>query len=440
VLVFALLGVFLSGCAALTNPVADGVRVRNLPPELLGERREDEKPVPLNLLRQPLPSEYRLAAGDVMGIWIEGVLGDRNQPIPVHYSEQGNLAPAVGYPIPVRADGMILLPLVPPIKVRGLSMEEAHEAIRRAYTVKKQILQPGRDRILVSLQRPRQYNVLVVREDGATASGGPVFASGITVGSTGYTGSLKRGTGATLNLSAYENDVLTALARTGGLPGLDAANEVVILRGEMATSAQWPTVMPNTDPGQGDCSPGDDSGLGGKIIRIPLRLRPGDSIPFRPEDVVLNNGDIVYIQARETELFYTGGLLPPGEFVLPRDYDLDVVEAVARVRGPLINGGLNQNNFTGQTISLGIGFPSPSLLSVVRKTRGGGQVVIRVDLNRALRDPRERILVKPGDLLILQETMHEALARYFTAVFRFNFLGTIINRRDATATTTVTLP
>ena len=34
-----------------------------------------------------------------------------------------------------------------------------------------------------------------------------------------------------VNLPAYENDVLTVLAYTGGLPGFDAANEIIIQRG-----------------------------------------------------------------------------------------------------------------------------------------------------------------------------------------------------------------
>jgi len=34
--------------------------------------------------------------------------------------------------------------------------------------------------------------------------------------------------------------------------------------------------------------------------------------------LVLNTGDVVFLEARETELFYTGGLLPAGEYVLPR--------------------------------------------------------------------------------------------------------------------------
>ena len=56
-------------------------------------------------------------------------------------------------------------------------------------------------------------------------------SGGLTVGSTGSLGQTKRGTGYVLNLPAYENDVLNALARTGGLPGLDAENEVRIERG-----------------------------------------------------------------------------------------------------------------------------------------------------------------------------------------------------------------
>jgi hypothetical protein len=44
-------------------------------------------------------------------------------------------------------------------------------------------------------------------------------------------------------------------------------------------------------------------------------------------------------------------------------------------------------------------------------------VPIRVDLRKALRDPRERILVQPGDMLILQEKPCEAVARYLTCWF-----------------------
>src|SRR5438552_18317511 len=88
----------LSGCAALTNPVANGVPVRRLPAELLGVPREGTRELPLTLLRQKPPEPYPLAAHDVLGIWIEGVLGERNQLPPVIPESVilRNLPPAVG--------------------------------------------------------------------------------------------------------------------------------------------------------------------------------------------------------------------------------------------------------------------------------------------------------------------------------------------------------
>ena len=70
-----------SGCAALTNPVADGIPVSRLPDDVLGESRESLRPIPLNLLGQGQPEVYKLAAGDILGMVIEGVLGERNAPV-----------------------------------------------------------------------------------------------------------------------------------------------------------------------------------------------------------------------------------------------------------------------------------------------------------------------------------------------------------------------
>src|SRR5262249_37119502 len=136
-----------------------------------------------------------------------------------------------------------------------------------------------RERIIVSLLTPRTYQVLVVRQD----------ASNLTVGATGAIGASRRGTGASVNLPAYENDVLNALTRTGGLPGLDAVNEVVIQRGGLKSG---------TD-------------LTDQFVRIPLRLPTGSPPTFDPKDVILRNGDIIFIEARDTEFFYVGGLMQP---------------------------------------------------------------------------------------------------------------------------------
>ena len=44
-----------SGCASITNPVADGVPVHRLPEEIFPPPRVDMKPIPLTSLRQPPP-------------------------------------------------------------------------------------------------------------------------------------------------------------------------------------------------------------------------------------------------------------------------------------------------------------------------------------------------------------------------------------------------
>jgi hypothetical protein len=54
-------------------------------------------------------------------------------------------------------------------------------------------------------------------------------------------------------------------------------------------------------------------------------------------------------------------------------------------------------------------------------------IPIRVDLNKALRDPRGRILAQPQDTLILQETPGEAVARYLSQQFNFSFMYNLFN-------------
>src|SRR5436190_22038079 len=102
-----------SGCAALTNPTAEGVPARLVPPELLAPSKAGEQTVPLNLLRQPAPAEHRLAPGDILGVYIESFLGDRAPAPPVHIGgptltrDQRRVQASMGYPVPVQGDGTI---------------------------------------------------------------------------------------------------------------------------------------------------------------------------------------------------------------------------------------------------------------------------------------------------------------------------------------------
>jgi protein involved in polysaccharide export with SLBB domain len=389
---------------AFSNPVGQGIPVSRLPPEFLAEPKQGYAYIPLTALRQPTPDAYLVDKGDVLGIYIEGVLGDKTQPPPVRFAELPNVPPSIGFPIPVREDGTLPLPLIEPVNVRGMTVAEIEAAIRKAFIPK--LVNPDKH-IFVSLVRPRTYHIQVVRQDAGGGTSVPINTGGLLYGQ-------RRNSGAAIDLPAYENDVLNALNRSGGLPGLEAAEEVVVQH--------------------------EITGQGTKVTRIPLKMRPGEPVPFSTQDIVLNNGDVVFVEARNTEVFYTGGLLLPRQFIIPRDYDLRVVEAVALAGGPMINGLFSQNNLTGQVGNTGLSSPSPSHVTVLRRTKHEGLIPIIVNLNVAYNDLRENIIVQSGDVIILQETLGESMTRYVTGIVRFNYLEFFFNNSHTISSGSVSAP
>ncbi|MGF1579458.1 MAG: polysaccharide biosynthesis/export family protein [Gemmataceae bacterium] len=429
-LIFAFL-VSLCGCAAITNPVADGIPVRKVPPEYLGIPREQTMRLPEYFLGQPPADPYEVAPGDTLAVYVLGVTGDPNQLPPVTVEASGLRKPALGYPYPVRSDGTLKLPKIDPLDVDGKTLTQIEQEVTKAY-IDAGILKKENINVNVDLLKPRTERIIVIREDSGSLSVSP----------TGVLGNASSGQGFVVDLAAYENDVLHALAQTGGLPGLDAKEEVIVQKGYLKEGDDPNEIL--------DAMRMCRSGMRGfsdpnrrqniQIVRIPLRLNPGERVTFKPKDVILKTGDVVFIASRRTEVFYTGGLLSPNQFPLPRDVDLRVIDAIALARGPFLNGLITQNNLAGNVAQLGIGSPSPSLVTVLRKTKRGGQIPIKVDLYRAARDPRENILIKPGDVLILQETVDQAMTRYFTGVIRFPFFSEILNTPTSTIDVTGVAP
>ncbi len=413
----AAISVGVSGCQSILSPIS-GVPAHRLPSEFFARPKNNLRPIDISRLRQDPPREYLLDAGDVLGIYIEGVLDDPNNLPPVHFPEgDSTLPPAIGYPVPVREDGTLSLPLIPPLQVRGLTITQANDLIRKAYTVDRNILQPGQDRIIVTLIQERTYNVIVIRQDsvGLSMAGGRMIAP-TQAGVLAERGTLAGGRGEIIKLPAYQNDVLHALARTGGLPGPDAKNEIKILRGTSVDARKRDEFVrqfyqEKCEPGPCLCMPPlpEDPA----IVRIPLRLPPGAVPEFTQDQIILQDGDIVLIESRETEVFYTGGLLGAGEYPLPRDYDIDVLTALSAV-GPGVGSTVGGGGFGrfGGNLATQLGGVPPGDLYILRKTPCGGQIIINVDLNRAIRDPNARPLIQAGDILILRYSPEEELLNF----------------------------
>ncbi|MBS0209181.1 MAG: polysaccharide biosynthesis/export family protein [Planctomycetes bacterium] len=411
-----IISVALSGSAGCV--ACNAIPASRVPASLLARPRADKEQLNLIKLRQDPPAVYQLGPRDILGIYIEGVLGQSDSPPPVHFPErESNTPPAIGYPIPVREDGTLALPLIKPIKVSGLTLTQAEDEIRRQY-IAAGILLPEKDRIIVTLIRKRTYQVLVVREDLSQAVGDAISSA---------QGQVRRGASRVVDLKAYENDVLHALSETGGLPGLDAKNEVRILRGAFADATGLAELMEDIEDGEDLASGATPDNP--NLIRIPLRRRVEDPpVNISEEDIILGNGDIVLISTREREVFYTGGVLYGREILLPRDYDLDVLGAIAMAGASIGSGPTSGSGGTspvmgggGGNLSSARGLIPPTQIIVVRKTKGGYQIPIKVSTTTALSNPGERILIQPGDLIILQYTTAELIGNILLNNIQFNY-------------------
>ena len=418
---------FAGGCM---SAAVHAIPANRLPCELLPPSRSARVPIDFTLLRQPSPTNFIIGPKDILGIYIQDVVPsttNRQEPtvlnLPVltqadYYPPRGMVnSPGVGLPMEVAPDGTLTLPLIDPVNLQGLTLPQAAEKIRQEYSVKRRILERGRERIMVTLIRPRVKRVLVLRDD---VNAPPLFQP-----QGNATLLTRRGTANVLDLPAFENDVLHALATTGGLPGIDAFSAVWVFRGKTDGNNPWDAVQKRVEAGESLDAIATDIKSQHSAVRIPLRWRQDEPLPFNQSDVVLDNGDVVYVETRQAEFFYSGGLLPPGQIPLPRDYDLDVIGAMALATGSLggpAGGTASQAlNFKG-LYNPGAIIP-PTRVLILRTLPNGEQIQIRVDLKRARFDARERIAIVPGDVVQLYYKPEEVAGNFLINFGSFNALG-----------------
>lgn len=415
-----LVALSIPGCC--TQVASNAIPANRLPPELCGVTRSGTVPIDFSLLRQPPPDGSRVGPRDVLGVYIQDILPSERETVPVvagvsqltreYFPPTGIVnSPSIGIPIAISEDGTLALPLInTPLHVNGMTVDEVTNAVRKAYTVDQRLLQPGRDRILITLMKQRVHRVLVIREDSE--------APGVT--RRGETIATKRGSAAVIDLAASENDVLHALIASGGLPGQDAYNAVWIIHG---SPSDFSGTAMNLDAGGDPRTVLKKAQESRHFVRIPLRMCEGEPVPISPKDIILNDGDIVYIESRVTEFFYVGGLMEGAQIPLPRDYDLDVLGAISLGGGSVAGtpGGpasvtVNARSGPGTIIP-------PSRVIILRTLPDGEQIKIRVDINEAFKNPKERIRILPGDVVMLLYKPHETVGNTLLNLVNFNITG-----------------
>lgn len=348
-LVVALCG----GCwAPLHSP---GIAASSLPDSFRIPMRTAGMPLNFaNLTARP-PADYLLGPGDVLRVTVPDLFPQsETQPLEVQ----------------VMSSGEVHLPLVGAVRVGNANLMQAQRVITEAYA-EGYLKEP---RINVALAQKTTVDVLVL---------GEVDAPGVHA------------------LPKFQNDVGHALAAAGGLS--EDADSVIEVHRRMAGHEFAPPVER-----QGldlyEENPADPK----KILRIPLRGLPPGSL--NEADVVLSPGDVVVVPSRKHEVFFVVGKLSTTNLVrftlgdrerelgtgliLPREREIDVVTAVTMA------GYIDP-------------IESPTTVTVHRIMPDGRPMLILVDLIAARYDPRETVLVEPGDIIYLNPDS----AWYFRRLF-----------------------
>ena len=405
------------GCHAITD-VHQSIPANRLPRHLCPEPREGLAVFPFTALGQTKPAAHIIGAGDQLSVYVFGVVPpgtevtpilQRTQPInqryyPPHGSVVGT---TTGLPVTVDQDGSIDLPLVGKIQVTGLTLPEATAAVKNSYR-EKEITKEDTERVQVSLVTALVHRIVVLREDTPSTA--------VQLVSPGQVYHVHRGSADVVDLPAFENDVLHALAITGGLPGTDAARELWVFK---KAGLQNPHAICHEELQSRAADYMNAASGSSQVVKIPLVGCPGQELPYTPNDVVLEDGDVVYVP-RRSDYFYIGGLVGGAKIPMPRYEDIDVIEAIALANGS-VGGPLGQS---GQALSAGTPghMIRPTRVIILREMPDGRQLPIRVDLARAMVDNKERILIQPNDVVMLQFKPHQAAFNGVLNTLNFNLL------------------
>ena len=421
---FGLLWVALGLCSGCITYAKNTIPANRLPCEFRAEAKKECVPINFALLRQAPPPSHVIGPRDVLSVYVYGVLPAETTGTPIIQQDQfraqdyyppfgSNVGPALGVPITVSADGQIRVPLIDPLPVEGLTLQQAADALVAAYAAKG-VVQKGRERVVVSLLKARVHRVMVVREDSNVP---------LQFRIKEQVEAAHRGSAAMVDLPAHQNDVLHALVATGGLPGEDATNRLWILRGGKYDPNVVKASIQMTEEGEVPEFLVEDIDTTHTRTCIPLKIAAGETPSFTNRDVILNEGDILFVEPRGEDYFYTGGLIRAGQVPLPRDQDIDILEAVAiansAVGGPAKGQSGGQNVVT-QGAGTGNILVPPTRAIVVRKLADGREIRIRVDLNKAVHDSKERILIQPEDLIMLQFKPGQQVSNTILNFFNWN--------------------
>ena len=279
---------------------------------------------------------YTLDTGDVLAVIVDGVLGDFES-APVHMPEaNGDTQPGMGYPIIVRENGTIDLPLIDPVYVRGLSDLQAQKKISNTY-LREKVIKPGKgNKVIATLLRKRTVSVTLIHDDpNERLFSGSIYDSYRT----------PQQKVSVVQLPADQTHMLDALGKAGA--PFDAKQVISIDRG--------------------------------RHRRVSERGQVGE-------------GDVVKVSPQQRNYYYAGGELQGGRY--PLDSGLNVLQAIAIADGNVSRFRSGRQGVFGPTQLLVVpaAGQSPRVIDLNEAVRNPGAYRVRPDDALILQYKRGEVL------------------------------------------------
>jgi polysaccharide export outer membrane protein len=324
------IAVCVGGCATEIYHAA------HLPPELVAPPVENLDEIDWSRIANRSVSSQLIDCGDVLDVTIITDLTDQT-PTPV--------------PVRVRDDGMAKIPMVGPVPLAGLELEEAERAIAATAVERQIFIDPY---VTVTMNRRQMNQVRVV---------GPVEEPG------------------TYSLARGDSSLLAALYAAGGLTDLAGA-QIEIRRSNPRPDAHFPAR--SRPSGVVTASAVEPIGSPGKTETIQVNLVKHTNEGDLGQE--LQDGDLVRVSKRPIRRVYVTGLVRnAGSYDMPANEDCYLLNAL--------------------TMAGGRSMPLADRVLILRRKEGCDEPVrIRASVTQAKRDPKANVRLAAGDVVTVEET------------------------------------
>jgi polysaccharide export outer membrane protein len=339
-------------------------RAHKLPKELQAKSYTNSKTVDLTRFTAMGVNAQTIAPGDVVEVSIAASL---------------NKDDLVTIPVRIDDEGQAQLPLLGPMRLKGMELSEAEAVITSACIQSELYRTPH---VTVTFTKQKQHRVLVV---GGVKNPGAYL------------------------LNANSSDMLSAISMAGGFD--DKAGTVVEIRNPnhgghvpdapaiAGSDPQNGNRLVSHEQSQGQTTPVAQSS---KSIRVDLASMTNSD----PKELSLQDGAVVSVERRDPKPIHVLGLVKhPDRYEFPVAEDLKLLDAIA--------------------LAQGVSNPLADKIFVIRNPpQGGKPVLIQASIQKAMAEPDENIRLSPGDVVSVEKTPGTVIMDTFNIV-KFSLGGAL---------------